>query len=172
MIKNPPAMQASGFNPWVGKIPWRRIWQPFPVFLPGESLGTEEPGELQSMVSQRVRHNWATKHSTVISKTSDQSQLKKILQNTKAAAAKSLQSDLDSEDLESEDSVWPHRWQPTRLPRPWDSQTRTLEWVAISFSNAWKSKVKMKSLSHVWPSVTPWTEAYQAPLSMRFSRQE
>ena len=92
MIKNPPAMQASGFNPWVGKIPWRRIWQPIPVFLPGESLGTEEPGELQSMVSQRVRHNWATKHSTVISKTSDQSQLKKILQNTKAAAAKSLQS--------------------------------------------------------------------------------
>ena len=57
MIKNTPAMQASGFNPWVGKIPWRRVWQPTPVFLPGESLGTEEPGGLQSMVSQRVRHN-------------------------------------------------------------------------------------------------------------------
>ena len=46
-------------------------------------------------------------------------------------------------------SVRPHRRQPTRLPRPWDSQTRTLEWVAISFSNAWKGKVKVKSLGCV-----------------------
>ena len=51
-------------------------------------------------------------------------------------------------------------------------QARTLEWVAISFSNAWKWKVKVKSLSHVQLSVTPWTAAYQAPPSMRFSRQE
>ena len=51
-------------------------------------------------------------------------------------------------------------------------QARTLEWVAISFSNAWKWKVKVKSLSHVWLFVTPWTAAYQAPLSMGFSRQE
>ena len=159
-------------------------------------------------------------------------------------------------------SVWPHRWQPTRLPRPWDSpskntgvdchflfqymkvkserevsvvsdssqphglqptrllhpwdflgkntgvgchcllrqkelllllshfsrvqlcdpidssppgssvpgilQARTLEWVAISFSNTWKWKVKGKSLSCVWLSATPWTVAYQAPPSMGF----
>ena len=51
-------------------------------------------------------------------------------------------------------------------------QARILEWVAISFSNAWKWKVKVKSLSHVWLLVTPWTVAYQAPLSMGFSRQE
>ena len=51
-------------------------------------------------------------------------------------------------------------------------QARTLEWVAISFSNAWKWKVKVKSLSHVQLSATPWTAAYQAPLSMGFSRQE
>ena len=51
-------------------------------------------------------------------------------------------------------------------------QARTLEWVAISFSNAWKWKVKVKSLSRVWPSATPWTAAFQAPLSMWFSRQE
>ena len=51
-------------------------------------------------------------------------------------------------------------------------QERTLEWVAISFSNAWKWKVKVKSLSHVWLFVTPWTAAYQALLSMGFSRQE
>ena len=51
-------------------------------------------------------------------------------------------------------------------------QARTVEWVAISFSNAWKWKVKMKSLNRVWLWVTPWTEAYQAPPSMGFSRQE
>ena len=51
-------------------------------------------------------------------------------------------------------------------------QARTLEWVAISFSNAWKWKVKGKSLSHVWLFMTPWTAAYQAPSSMGFYRQE
>ena len=51
-------------------------------------------------------------------------------------------------------------------------QARTLEWVAISFSNAWKWKVKVKSLSRVQLSATPWTAAYQTPLSMGFSRQE
>ena len=50
--------------------------------------------------------------------------------------------------------------------------TRTLEWVAISFSNAWKWKVKVKSLSRVWPLATLWTAAYQAPPSMGFPRQE
>ena len=51
-------------------------------------------------------------------------------------------------------------------------QARTLEWVAISFSNAWKWKVKVKSLSRVLLLATPWTPAYQAPPSMGFSRQE
>ena len=51
-------------------------------------------------------------------------------------------------------------------------QARTLEWVAISFSNTWKWKVKVKSLSRVRPSATPWTAAFQAPPSMGFSRQE
>ena len=57
-------------------------------------------------------------------------------------------------------------------PIPGVLQARTLEWVAISFSNAWKWKVKVKSLSHVPLLATPWTAAYQAPLSMGFSRQE
>ena len=51
-------------------------------------------------------------------------------------------------------------------------QARILEWVAISFSNAWKSKGKVKSLSRVQLLATPWTTALQAPLSMGFSRQE
>ena len=57
-------------------------------------------------------------------------------------------------------------------PVPGILQTRTLEWVAISFSNAWKWKVKVKSLSRVWLLATPWTAAHQAPPSMGFSRQE
>jgi len=43
MAKNPPAIWEAGFDPWIGKIPWRRAWQPIPIFLPGESPSTEEP---------------------------------------------------------------------------------------------------------------------------------
>ena len=57
LVKNPPAMQETGFDPWVGKVSWRRAWPPTPVFLLGESQWTEEPGRLQSMGSQRVRRN-------------------------------------------------------------------------------------------------------------------
>ena len=57
-------------------------------------------------------------------------------------------------------------------PVPGILQARTLEWVAISFSNAWKWKEKVKSLSRVRLLATPWTAAYQAPPPMGFSRQE
>ena len=81
-----------------------------------------------------------------------------------AAAAKSLKSCLTLCD--------PIDGSPTGSPVPGILQARILEWVAISFSNAWKWKVKVKSLSRVWLLATPWTAAYQAPLSMGFSRQE
>ena len=81
-----------------------------------------------------------------------------------AAAAKSLQSCPTLCDA-IDDS-------PPGSSVPGILQARTLEWVAISFSNAWKWKVKVKSLSRVRPSATPWTAAFQAPLSMGFSRQE
>ena len=81
-----------------------------------------------------------------------------------AAAAKSLQSCPTLCD--------PIDGSPPGSTIPGMLQARTLEWVAISFSNAWNWKVKVKSLSHVWLLVTPWTAAYQAPLSMRFSKQE
>ena len=61
---------------------------------------------------------------------------------------------------------------PPGSPVPGILQARTLEWVAISFSNAWKWKVKVKSLSRVWLLATPRTAAYQVPPSMGFSRQE
>ena len=81
-----------------------------------------------------------------------------------AAAAKSLQSCPMLCD--------PIDGTPPGSPVPGILQARTLEWVAISFSNAWKWKVKGKSLSRVGLFVTPWTEAYQAPPPMGFSRQE
>ena len=81
-----------------------------------------------------------------------------------AAAAKSLQSCLTLCD--------PIERSPPGSPVPGILQARTLEWVVISFSNAWKWKVKVKSLSRVQLFATPWTAAYQAPPSMGFSRQE
>ena len=88
------------------------------------------------------------------------------------------------------DSFWPHGLYAAKSLQscptlcdpidgsPWGStvpgilQARTLEWVAIFFSNAWKWKMKVKSLSRVWLFTTPWTAAHQAPLSMGVSRQE
>ena len=61
-VKNPCMMQET----WVGKIHWRRAWQPTPVFLPGETPWTEEPGGLQSMGSRRVGHNRETKHKALM----------------------------------------------------------------------------------------------------------
>ena len=81
-----------------------------------------------------------------------------------AAAAKSLQS-------------CPTLCDPMDCSPPGPSvhgilQARVLEWVAISFSNAWKWKMKVKSLSRVQLLATPWTAPYQAPPSMGFSKQE
>ena len=81
-----------------------------------------------------------------------------------AAAAKSLQS--------CPILCNPIDGSPPGSTTPGILQARTLEWVAISFSNAWKWKVKVKLVSRVWLLATPWTAAYQAPPSMGFSRQE
>ena len=81
-----------------------------------------------------------------------------------AAAAKSRKSCLTLSD--------PRDGSPPGSVIPGILQARTLEWVAISFSNAWKWKGKVKSLSRVRLLATPWTAAYQAPPAMGFSRQE
>ena len=107
---------------------------------------TEEPGGLQLMGSQRVSHDWATKHITT------------------TTAAKLLQSYPTLCD--------PIDGSPTDSPIPGILQARTLEWGAISFSNAWKWKNIVKSLSCVRLLATPRTAAHQAPPSMGFSRQE
>ena len=87
-----------------------------------------------------------------------------ILTTTAAAAAKSLQSCPTLCD--------PIDGSPPGSPVPGILQARTLEWVAISFSKAWKWKVKVKSLCRALLLATPWIAAYQAPPSMGFSRQE
>ena len=87
-----------------------------------------------------------------------------IMYAAAAAAAKLLQSCLTLCD--------PIDGSPLGSPVPGILQARTLKWVAISFSNAWKWKVKVKSLSRAQLLATPWTAAYQAPPSMGFSRQE
>ena len=86
------------------------------------------------------------------------------MEQSTAAAAKSLQSCPTLCD--------PIGGSPPGSPVPGILQERTLEWVAISFSNAWKWKVKVKFLSRVRLFASPWTVAYQAPPSMGFSRQE
>ena len=121
---------------------WRRKWWPTPVLLPGKSHGQK------SLVGDSPWgcKEWdTTEHST-------------------ATAAKSLQSCLTLCD--------PIDGSPPGFPVPGILQARTLEWVAISFSNAWKWKVKVQSLSRVRLLATPWTAAYQAPPSLGFSRQE
>ena len=62
MVKNLPTMWETWLDSWVKKIPWGKKWLPPPIFLPGESAWTEEPYELWSIGSQRVWHDWATKH--------------------------------------------------------------------------------------------------------------
>ena len=88
----------------------------------------------------------------------------RLIGHAAAAAAKSLQSCLTLCD--------PIDGSPPGSPVPGILQARTLEWVAISFSNAWKWKVKAKSFSRVRLFMISWTAAYQAPPSIGFSRQE
>ena len=127
-----------------------------------------DPGiPLLNIFSREIKHMWPHRnlHMNVHSNFKQESnKLKQPIQHVAAAAAKSLQSCPTLCD--------PRDGSPPGSPVPGTLQARTLEWVAISFSNAWKWKVKVKSLSRVQPSATPWTAAFQAPPSMGFSRQE
>ena len=66
VVNNLPAMLETGFDPWVGKIPWRRKWQPYFSILAWKIPWTEEPGKLQSRGWQRVGHNWPTNTITIV----------------------------------------------------------------------------------------------------------
>ena len=140
--------------------------------LAGEFFTTEPPGKPFHYVQKENLCN-ESKHdsqgsSQILEKTHEQLlQYNPVAIYAKiypAAAAKLLQSCPTLCD--------PKDSRPPGSPVPGILQARTLEWIAISFSNAWKWKVKVKSLSHVQLLATPWTTAYQAPPPMGFSRQE
>ena len=141
------------------------------------SLGWEDPLEKEittrsSVLPWRIPWTqWATVHEVTKSWTTAKQniywEILRILNPSKtwtAAAAKLLQL--------CPTLCNPIDGSPPGSPVPGILQARTLEWAAISFSSAWKWKVKVKSLSHVRLLATPWTAAYQAPPSMEFSRQE
>ena len=133
----------ANFNPWFGKIPWRREWLPTPIFLPGESHGQRRLVGSGPLGHKRVRHDWSDlAHMNKTSKTIN-----------RTAAAKSLQSCPTLCD--------PIDGSPPGSHVPGILQARTLKWIDISFSNAWKWKVKVKSLSPVQLLATPWTAAHQ-----------
>ena len=173
--------RTRGFDPWIRKIPWSRKRQLTPVFLPGKFYGQEAwwstVHKVTKVWTQLSMHKHTKAINTyyweVVGRQCDHEGraddfccliLPEICLICVAAAAKSLQSCL---------TLWdPIDGSPLGLPVPGVLQARTLEWVANSFSNAWKWKVKVKSLSRVRLLVTPWTAAYQAPPSMGFSRQE
>ena len=129
----------------------------------GRSPGVGNGNPLQYSCLEKPM-DWEAWRAPVHRVSKSQTQLKQLSMRTHTAAAKSLQSCPTLCD--------PIDGSPPGSPVPGILQARTLEWVAISFSNAWKWKVKGKSLSRVRLLATPWTAAHQAPPSMGFSRQE
>ena len=135
------------------------IWAPFQLILPGLTFhGTilSQKSSISEMIYMLLF--WPCSKSKLLKNTNTQ------YFTCAAAAAKSLQSCLTLCD--------PIDGSPPGSPIPGILQARILEWFAISFSNAGKWKVKVKSLSRFRLSATPRTAAHQAPLSMGFSRQE
>ena len=128
--------------------------------------GHGNPVQYSCLKNPMDRGAWRATFHTV---TKSWTQVKQLSMHTgesyaAAAAARSLQSCPTLCD--------PIDGSPPGSPVPGILQARTLDWVAISFSNAWTWKGKVKSRSRVRLSETPWTAAYQAPPSMGFSRQE
>ena len=136
----------ASFSPYCLALPL--IYSPYPPQINIPRLLVTDL--INAWVRERQKKKWLT--------------IASLSQTTAAATAKSLQSCPTLCD--------PIHGSPPGSPVPGVLQARTLEWVAISFSNAWKRKVKVKSLSRVQPLATPWTAAYQVPPSMGFSRQE
>ena len=154
-----------GWDGWMAS-PTRWMW----VWVnSGSWWWTGRPGMLWFTGSQRVRYDWATELNWTEPQNTHthtpQKNTRQLLEvHHAAAAAKSLQS--------CPTLCHPIDGSPPGSPVPGILQERTLEWVAISFSNAGKWKVKVKLLSHVRLLATPWTAAYQTPPSMGLSRQE
>ena len=142
-----------------GRLPWSRAKSN--RVLPRECTG---PSKCPLPTKQKkTLHIDITRWSTLKSDWlySLQPKMEMLYAAAAAAAAVSLQSCLTLCDLIDSS--------PPGSPVPRILQARTLEWVAISFSNAGKWKVKVKLLSHVWLLAMPWTAAHKAPPSMGFT---
>ena len=124
----------------------------------------QTPGDGEGQGSLACYRLWGCKELDMTLWENNNNNPQNTMQTLVTAAAKSLQSCPTLCD--------PTDSSPPGSPVPGILQARILEWVAISFSNAWKWKVKVKSISRVWLLATSWTAAYQAPLSMGFFRQE
>ena len=189
-----------GLDPWVGKSPWRKVWQFTPVFLPGEFHGQRSlvgcsPWGLKELdvteatipltfQSMRRKSSWRShrpRKMTVPNKAESLIMCEGLVMVSRwyYFSPRKINLKLNATLLLLLLSCFSHvrlyaipEMAAHQTPVPGILQARTLEWVAISFSKAWKWKVKVKSLSRVQLLVTAWTAAYQAPLSMGFSRQE
>ena len=142
-------MQKTQVYSWVGKIPWGRAQQPTPIFLPGESPWTEEPGELQSIGSQRVGHDWAMKNSTAHS-------LMLAVLLWICCCCRSVVTSC------------PTLYDPTECSPPSSSdhrisQARILEWVSLSFSRAssWpRDRICVSCIAGSFCTIEPpWSES-------------
>ena len=118
VVKNPPVNAGDikdSFNPWVRKIPWRRAWQPTPVFLPGEPHGQRSLAGYQSIGSQRVGHDWSNlAHSThTNNKVSERGNFKRIPFKNASKRIKYLGINLtkDLKDLK----IIKHWWRKLRM---------------------------------------------------------
>ena len=158
MVKSPPAIEVTRIQSQDQENLLEEVRATHSSILVWRIPWTEKPGGLQSLGLQRVRHDWVT--NTCIS-IRTKKELSRFL--IAAVAAKLLQRCPTLCD--------PIERSPPGSLIPGILQTRTLEWVVISFSNAWKRKVKVKLFSRVWLLATLWTAAYQAP-PMGISRQE
>ena len=143
----------------ISKALWQVQWCWWCDFWPTVKHFSQQPSEISR--TDLLVPNFACRGDRVESTTGSPWVIRP---DSGAAAAKSLQSCPTLCD--------PIDSSPPGSAIPGILQGRTLEWVAISFSNAWKWKGKVKSLSRVQLFATPWTAAYQAPPSMGFSRQE
>ena len=130
-----------GFDPWVGKIPWRRAWQPTPVVLPEESPWTEESGELQSRASHSVGHDcrdWAHMRTRLCMTVCICLSHTCIYTRCVCNGYSNLSTWCAYVCAQSLSSVWLF-WDPMDCSLPGSSvcgiiPATVLEWVAISFS--------------------------------------
>ena len=166
------------FNPWVEKIPWKRAWQPIPVLLPGEFHGQ------RSLLVYSTQGYTESDRTKVAQHTPMHTHITKFRVNPTMVLLLVVQS------LSRVQHLQPHGLQPTRLLSPQDFPGKNTGVVAIFFSKIlWYIKKKEDGMSLMmgycpWQknisescqvmsnSVTSWTIAWQAPLSMEFSRSE